>query len=680
MLRTTLKYLLYLLLILTVIALALYAWLRWEFARLERNDGNYEALLAAPVATIPSARSPSPCRDRYAHNRAWFGALHVHTAASYDATAFGTLTDADSAYRFGRGEPLALKLQGDGAGADVPVIQLDRPLDFMAVTDHAEALGENRLCYDRSSDAYPRLVCRLYRGDLRLPVEETLQPMIRLASTAIFGQDRSARVCGDDAGDCLREAEIAWGQNQAATERWQDPDDSCSFTTFHAYEYTLAEDAANLHRNVIFGSAAVPQAVASAKEARTPLSLWRWLDASCRRGHPACDALAIPHNSNWSSGRMWQPYRYTDMPVTGRREHARLRAAFEPLAEIMQTKGDSECRNGLPSVLGAPDEFCNFEKLRPPEEEIVDCGNEQGAGGMMLKGCLSRFNYLRHVLPEGQADAAALGFNPFRLGIIAATDTHNGAPAAEQEATYQGSHGSDRDRQHRLRGKVDVPGGIATGSPVRYNPGGLAGLYAPQNSREALFAAMQRRETFGTSGPRIQPRFFAGWDLAPDLCAQPDMLARAYRDGVPMGADLPPAPAPEGTPVFAVSAQRDPAGGLLQRVQIIKAWVDDQGRSHQRVHDVAGSPDNGAGVDIDSCRAYGPGHDQLCATWQDPDFAPGQAAVYYARVLQNPSCRWSQYDCLAIPEAERPPSCSDDSLPRVIQERAWTSPIWYQPD
>ncbi|WP_187276629.1 DUF3604 domain-containing protein [Parahaliea maris] len=679
MIKSTLKVLLWLILLLILTATGLYLWLRWEFARLERNDANYQALFNAPVAALP-AQPVQPCRDHYPQRRAWFGALHVHTAASYDATAFGVIAGADEAYRFARGEPLPLRLQGDGAEIQPPVARISSPLDFMAVTDHAEGLGENRLCYDRSSDAYGRLVCRLYRGDLRLPLEETAQPMVRLASTAIFGQDRSARVCGEDAQDCLRAADLGWRDNQRATEQWQDHSDDCNFTTFHAYEYSLAEEASNLHRNVIFRSATVPQSIAGAKEARTPPMLWQWLATTCREGHPDCDVLAIPHNSNWSSGRMWLPYRYSNLSAAEARAEAELRASLEPLAEIMQTKGDSECRNGLASVLGAPDEACDFEKLRPATAPVQDCGNTPGSGGMMLKGCVSRFNYLRHVLAEGQADAAVLGVNPFKLGIIADTDTHTATPNAGQEANWQGSHGHDRDVQHRLLSAVEVPGDIATGSPVRYNPGGVAGIYAEQNSRAALFDAMRRRETFGTSGPRIRPRFFAGWELPEDLCDNPDFLATAYARGVPMGGDLPPAHGTAASPLFALSAAADPRpeGGLLQRLQIIKTWVDAEGRSHQAVFDVAGEADNGAGVDPDTCEVFGPGSSQLCATWRDPGFAPAQSAVYYARVLQNPSCRWSRYDCIALPVTERPPSCSDPALPVTQQERAWTSPIWYR--
>lgn len=379
---------------------------------------------------------------------------------------------------------------------------------------------------------------------------------------------------------------------------------------------------------------------------------------------------------------MWYPYSNRDIPLQEQQQLASLRARLEPLAEIMQVKGDSECRNGIASVMGAADEFCDFEKLRPASAQIPDCGEDTGSGGMLLKGCVSRYSYVRYALTAGLSEERKLGVNPFRLGIVAATDTHIGAPSAGMEKGYPGSHGNDRDIRDRLLGKIEVPGEIATGSPVRYNPGGIAGVYAPENSRNALFEAMQRRETFGTSGPRITPRFFAGWNIDPGVCQSRSYLADAYRDGVPMGSDLPPAPpGAQHGPVFIASASRDPrdGGNLLQRIQIIKGWIDGQGHTHQAVFDIAGAPENGASVDPQTCTVSGSGFAQLCASWQDPDFDPQVAAVYYTRVLENPGCRWSHFDCLTLPQEQRPASCSDPGLPWQIQERAWTSPIWYRP-
>lgn len=679
MIRTVGKWLLWTLAGLLVAAAAIVFWLRYEFARVQSQPELPAQFQVAPQKVATDLPPAEDCEEQHPLRKAYFGALHVHTGVSYDATAFGVVTTPEQAYAFARGKALPMVLRDDTEEDVAPVVSISSPLDFMAVTDHAEALGETVLCYTPGSPAYDKLVCRLYRGDIRLPVEDHLQSLVRLATHAVFGQDRSARVCGTDGSLCREWALRAWRDNQQATEAALDRSAQCQFTSFHGYEYTLAEEASNLHRNVIFASDTVPTAPLSAKDAPQPQSLWRWLDDYCISGDDQCDAMAIPHNSNWSSGRMWYPITRNGSGEQAQQSLAALRSRVELLAEIMQVKGDSECRNGIASVFGAPDEFCDFEKLRAPSEPVEDCGEEFSSGNMMMKGCISRFSFVRYALSAGLEEQRKLGVNPFKLGIVAATDTHIGMPMAGRERDNPGSHGNDRNIQHRLLGRVDVPGGIASGSPVRYNPGGLAGVYAVENSRDALFAAMRNRETFGTSGPRIQPRFFAATELPADLCDSPDYLAQAYAQGVPMGGDIEPGLAQ--SPHFLVSASADPRPGahLLQRIQIVKGWVDAEGRTQQAVYDVAGDAEGLASVDKNTCEVSGPGFVQLCATWQDPDFDPNLGAVYYSRVLENPSCRWSHYDCLSLPAEERPASCSNPSLAWRIQERAWTSPIWYHP-
>ncbi len=665
------------LLLLLIVLAACAAWL---FHLIERTGTDPEQLsdfFAQEASRSAFAGEPPlPCRDSYPNRRAWFGALHVHTAASYDATAFGVTNDADDAYAFATGKPLELRLRDAASDATVPTISVGRPLDFQAVTDHAEKLGERRICLSPELEGYDSALCGVYRGDIRLPFPELVQPLVRLASMALFGQDRSARVCGPDGSRCREEARSAWQDNQRATEAWHDRSADCSFTTFHGYEYTLAEQGSNLHRNVIFAGANVPPAVVSAKDKQTPEALWQWLRSACIDSREECDVFSIPHNSNWSSGRMWYPYSLrTDLTPAQQREFAALREHMEPLVEIMQVKGDSECRNGLGSVFGAADEFCDFEKLRAPSELVEDCGDEMGAGNMRLVGCLSRFSYARYALSNGLAEQQRLGANPFRLGIVAATDNHNATAAAHLEKGYLGSSGTDLLPKNRLRGNVDVPGGVARGSPVRYNPGGVAGVWAENNSRDALFSAMRRRETFGTSGPRIEPRLFGGWNLDSALCDAPDMIEQAYATGVPMGSDLPEPNA--DAPAFLVTASRDAQSFPLQRLQVVKGWIDEEGRTQQAVYDVAGDSEGLASLNTDTCEVSGPGYDQLCSVWRDPDFDADVSAVYYSRVIENPSCRWSTYQCNDLPEAERPASCTDPDVPKHIHERAWTSPIWY---
>ena len=646
---TTGKLALLLLLFLVVLAAASWMYLRHALASAEAPDSEIETFYREPARPSPYAMESEPCANQYPLGRAFFGALHIHTRASFDATAFGVTNDADHAYAFARGEEVELRLEGDDDNAEVPRVRIDRPLDFAAVTDHAEQMGERRICLNPSLTGYDSLLCKVYRGDLRLSTDEALSPLIRLASQAIFGQSRSVAVCGADGQRCREEARSGWLENQRAAEQWQDHSENCEFTTFHGYEYSLAREASNLHRNVIFANAELPPAVVSARDKRSPEALWEWLQGRCRDSDGECDVITIPHNSNWSSGQMWYPYHLREeLSPQQRREYAALRKSMEPLAEIMQVKGDSECRNGLYTVLGARDEFCDFEKLRAPEEPFEDCGELTGSGNMRLVGCLSRFSYVRYALSAGLAEQQQLGVNPFRLGIVAATDNHNATAAANSEASYFGANGPDRNARNRLRGNVDVPGGIARGSPIRYNPGGVAGVWAKENSRAALFEAMRRRETFGTSGPRIVPRFFAGADLDSELCGQQDMVAQAYEDAVPMGGTL---AKHDSSPVFLASATRDPEGGLLERLQVVKGWIDEQGRTHQAVYDIAGESGAGrASVDPDTCQTSGPGHDQLCTSWRDPDFEAGTSSVYYLRVLENPSCRWSTYQCNSLPE------------------------------
>ena len=333
--------------------------------------------------------------------------------------------------------------------------------------------------------------------------------------------------------------------------------------------------------------------------------------------------------------------------------------------------------NGLSGTVGAPDELCNFEKRRQPP--FPDCGNGTGALGTAGNGCVSRLDFVRGALLAGLKEADRIGVNPYRLGIIASTDTHNGAPGNVEESTFIGHRGEDDDTPSKQLASGSLyPGGII------FNPGGLAGVWAEENSRTSIFDALRRREVFGTSGTRITVRFFGGWGLSAALCDDPGMVQKAYASGVPMGGILPAAPSGATAPTFVIAALRDPGtarrpGVALQRLQVIKGWVEN-GEAHQQVFDVAGDPNNGASVDTDTCTPQGSGADSLCAVWTDPSFDASQQAFYYVRVLENPSCRWSTYTCNALPAAQRPPTCTDPGIAKTIQERAWSSPIWYAVD
>ncbi|NND67717.1 MAG: DUF3604 domain-containing protein, partial [Halioglobus sp.] len=362
---------------------------------------------------------------------------------------------------------------------------------------------------------------------------------------------------------------------------------------------------------------------------------------------------------------------------------------IEPIIEIMQHKGDSECRNGLEGVLGAVDELCDFEKFE--NQAFRQVSGEDGAPGQCYSGpladwvphlgpdCLDRKSYVRHALVQGLMEEEEIGVNPFKFGITASTDTHNAIGGGVQEANFPGHLGSGDERpEQRVQFTAEYAGNASN------NPGGLIGVWAEENSRDSIFDAMQRREVFGTSGPRIQPRLFGGWELAHDLCGREDMLKVAYASGVPMGSDLPAAPAGAGAPKFLVAANADAGsaafpGVPLQRLQVVKGWADAEGNHHQRVYDVAGDATNGAGVDPATCAPQGQGFEQLCTVWTDPEFDASVASVYYLRAVENPTCRYSARQCLQIPADERPADCAEPFFNPVIQERAWSSPIWYGP-
>lgn len=605
------------------------------------------------------------CADRNPERNVYWGDVHIHTRHSFDAWIIGTRGTPDDAYAFARGEPLRLPpLDENGEGTTE--VRLDRPLDFAAVTDHSEYFAEIAACTSPDSPAWDTPTCTAYR-------EASQDAIIRVGTRLTFEQpQRFQDVC--DAIDCPDESTGVWRSIQEAADRWYDRTSECNFTTFKAYEYSAATWVTNLHRNVIFRNDAVPNRTTSYFEEPLPLGLWRQLEADCWEGLPGCDVLAIPHNSNWSNGRMFLPTYPEDATLDEQREIAALRAALEPVVEIFQHKGDSECMIGLPSSGADDDPLCDFEKLR--YDGVTDCGDTAGNGAIAGFGCTSRFDFVRYTLKEGLGEAERIGINPYELGITAATDTHNATAGFVSEEEYFGHFGDDEIAPaDRLANTGLTPGG------VMLNPGGLTGVWAEENSRDFLFEAIRRREVFGTSGPRIAVRFFAGDAIDPGACDDPEMIANAYSSGHPMGARV---PTPDQPPVFLVSALADPGttnlpGTPLQRIQIIKGWMGNDGALHERVIDVVGYEPGDASVDLDSCETSGAGAASLCGTWTDPEYDPTQRSFYYARVVENPTCRWSQRLCLSLSEDERPENCDSPEARRAIQERAWTSPIWFDP-
>ena len=619
----------------------------------------------------PRAEVRVPCAQHNPQRSAYFGDLHLHTGFSFDAYVYGNHFAPEDAYRFARGE--AIVIPTANATDEEIAVRLDRPLDFAMVSDHAEFLGEVLLCTREGSPGYDSPTCNAFRrggddGVTYFGMQTALQDPDRLD------------LCGAANPGCMEAAlKERWQAIWQAAEEAYDRTAACEFVSFVGYEYTATPDVVNMHRNVIFRGSEVLDAPISYYEAPDPYSLWRGLAALCLDADAGCDVLTIGHNSNLSNGNYFWPGYGGARTEAEEREAAALRARMEPLVEIFQHKGDMECRLGLQGPGSEPDPLCDFEKQRPPDAE--DCGESVGSGGMRLGGCVSRRDFLRNTLKDGLAEEARLGLNPYRFGIVAGTDTHNGTAGYTLEHAFHG-HVGDVDNQAIKR---LAPGNL-THDTIINNPGGLMGVWAEERSRDSIFLAMRRREVFGTSGPRIRIRLFGGWRYSDGLCAHEGWEKDAYASGVPMGQELPRPPGQATSPTFVVWAAADEGtlehpGVGLQRLQIIKGWLDAVGETHERVFDVAGDEGNGASVDLATCAPLGSGEETLCAVWSDPDFDPSERAFYYARAVQNPTCRWSTWDCLRMDSALRPATCDEppSQVKPVIHERAWSSPIWYTP-
>lgn len=615
----------------------------------------------------------SVCADFTPERRALFGDLHVHTSLSSDAFVFATRTRPDDAYRFASGAGAARMDVITKSGITRAEAEIPRPLDFAAVTDHAEMIGAPVVCTTPDNPGYDSEICARFRAPWKAmgTLAEGVATIVKM-----LGDLDSDAVCGEggvNGSRCTLGMATAWGEIQDSAARFDAP---CRFSTFVAYEYSANPELSKTHRNVIFKNAEVPALPVSSRTTPEALGLWRSLAKECIDAGTGCDAITIPHNPNLSNGRIFsvEPFLDDDPSTENeadleRREHAQLRHDLEPLVEMFQIKGDSECRGDLAGILGDTDEFCGFEKYRtpltiPPE----DCGDGVGGGALMGRGCFTRRDFARYAVARGIFEQERLGVNPFKVGFIGSTDIHEGLPGDTDDWIRDGVQ-----RPQRLN------------SFGRDNPGGLAGVWAEENTRDSVFDAMKRRETFATSGPRIRLRLFGGWDVPKDLCTRPDMAKRAYASGVPMGGDLPAITrsGKNGSPTFYASALADPGvehhpGGLLQRLQIIKVTSDAQGNAIQRVVDIAGG-DNDARVEATTCEPVGAGAASLCAGWTDPNFDPNTPAAYYARVIENPSCRAAARVCGRLEANDRPQACDDPKLTRIAQERAWSSPIWFTP-
>lgn len=616
---------------------------------------------APQVRALRITEQREPCAEVTPLRRPFFGDTHVHTTHSQDASTQDTRTTPREAYRFARGEQLGIQ-PFDADGKSLRVVALHRPLDFAVVTDHAEQIGEVHICKTPGTPGHDSLVCRLYRTFPRVAF------YVMNAQYSMRGERWG--FCGEDDVHCLDAARSIWQDHQAAAEEAYDRSSSCSFTSFVGYEWTsvggLDGALGHLHRNVIFRNERVPDVPISVMETGpVAMNLWKALDEECRDGKPGCESITIPHNMNWSEGSAFTSASAETLfgPIT--REEAPIRLRYDRLAEIMQHKGESECAL-LP---GVTDEGCGFEKVH----------NTNAIPLITQKPTYDAINFARDALKRGVDLEAELGANPLKFGVIGSTDTHLGTPGLVREKGFPGHGGAGSPNRD------EVPPGLP--EIIGLNPGGLAVLWAEENTRDALFEAMLRREAYATSGTRPMLRFFGGWNYQQSDCTAGDPAERGYALGVPMGADL-PAKSPEQTsPTFLVAAARDPDPEIagLDRIEIVKGWVED-GERKERVMTVVGG-DLEASVDPDTCEIREPGHRQLCTSWQDPDFDPAEPAFYYARLRETPSCRWSQWACVEGGVECSDPStitegfedcCSPDHQ-KTIQERAWSSPIWYTP-
>ena len=594
------------------------------------------ALTSLSLSAVSAMAAEGSARDAHAAPRqvrsAYFGDLHLHTSLSLDAFIYDTRTTPEEAYRYAQGEPVSY------FGREV---RRRAPLDFLAVTDHSEFLGVLPLL-TRPDGPYADSIWQRMASSRDPGVLRELFMKLNKEHPAQFLTPSLVR--------------SQWQRLIDAAEANYHPG---KFTTFVAYEWSSTPDRQNLHRNVIFRGPKFPERPFSSIDSEHPEDLWSYLERQRALG---IEVLAIPHNSNLSNGLMFANADSYGRPIS--RAYAERRARNEREVEITQTKGTSET---TPEI-SPTDEFADFELYR----YLLGADTRGKIDG----------SYVRQGFGRGLEIASRVGVNPFKLGVVGGTDFHSGLSSTE-EANFPGGHGRIDNAQHpeaALSAKL-----TGVGKPLLFAASGLTGVWAERNTRESIFAALMRRETFATSGDRIQVRLFAGWNLPADLGSRSGWVSEAYARGVPMGGDLRPPPVGAVSPRFLVWALKDPDSGNLDRIQIVKVWVD-HGVSHEHVFDVTWSgnrkpdpktgtvPPVGSTVNLqDASFTNDIGAAQLETEWTDPDFDPALPAVYYARVLAIPTPRWSTY----LAARNHLPLPAD--VPATIQERAWTSPVFYSP-
>lgn len=589
---------------------------------------------AAPksVAELEAAVAENPMKQAY------FGETHVHTSYSLDAYIGGARLTPDDAYRFAKGEDVTVNGQRHN---------IVKPLDFAAVTDHAEYIGEMYSTQVEGAPGYDNEQLVELRGLDDIDEQEAWFMKYQV------GPARAGHVGHPPFYAGPETTKSAWREIfLRAVEEHYEPG---RFTTLAGFEWTSAPNGGNMHRNVIFRDLVVPDQPFTAIDSADEEELWDWMAEQEANGSTL---LAIPHNSNASKGLMFEPVDNAGNPIDA--EYARTRSKWEPLIEMMQAKANSE----VVASLWPADEFADFENGLSIQQ--------------FSERTFKKESFVRWAVIKGLAYQRELGVNPYRLGFIGGTDNHSGRPSDVVEDNFIGSHAAADETVERRR-EEDLTGWISARDS---NPGSIAAVWATKNTRGAIWDAMKARETFATSGTRIKVRFFGSGSLLE--AADPHaMVEQGYAEGVPMGGSL---SALDSAPTFSVWAMKDPDGANLDRIQIIKGWVDAAGEPQETIIDAVWSGDRQRGpdgklpavgntVDLETAEYTNTiGAAELMGTWTDPDFDPQQHAVYYVRVLEIPTPRWTTYDAVrnGLPLLE--------DVPATIQERAWTSPIWYAPE
>ncbi len=614
------------------------------------------ALSASAQELSANTRAPYSPYARNEHpTRVYWGDTHLHTSNSVDAFSFGTRLGPEEAFRFARGE-VVVSTTGQAA-------RLSRPLDFLVVADHSEGLGVMREVYGGHPELMRNETLKRWNELLHGTREQAVQLALEISKPGVM--DRMSDVLYDRAaGEAI--ARSTWQAYTATAERYNEPG---RFTALLGYEWTSHPSGDNLHRVVVLrdGKERADQILPlSSEKSPDPEDLWRALAAYEEK--TGGRILAIPHNGNLSNGLMFALSDLAGNPLT--RAYANERIRWEPIVEVTQIKGDGETH----PFLSPNDEFADYESW-----DVANLGRSQLKAPEMLQ-----YEYARRALSNGLALEQRLGVNPFKFGMIGSTDSHT-ALATGGEDNFFGKHtGVEPSPRRTTAPFAQAQDRIVFGWSMVAS--GYAAVWAGENTRESLFDAMQRKEVYATTGSRMTVRFFGGFELEPGDADAPDPAVPGYARGVPMGGDLPGAPGGRA-PRFLVSAQKDPLGAHLDRIQIVKGSVDAAGEITERVYDVAWSdaerrqPDAAGklppvGDTVDPATATWTntiGDPQLSTVWVDPDFQPGQRVFYYARVLEIPTPRWSSYDAVRF-GIELPPE-----VPRTTQERAYTSPIWYTP-